>query len=86
VGCLDRHGRAALQGRRFDPDGAYVRRWVPELVHVPTQRLHAPWEMSSVEQAAVGFRIGSDYPGPIVDPAQARARAIAVYGAARRTS
>ncbi|MEX1171374.1 MAG: deoxyribodipyrimidine photo-lyase [Chloroflexota bacterium] len=75
-----------LQGRRFDPDGAYVRRWVPELAHVPTQRLHGPWEMSSAEQAAAGCRIGSDYPDPIVDHAQARARAIAVYGAARRTS
>ena len=62
-----------LQGRRFDPDGAYVRRWVPELGDVPTAALHAPWELPG-------------RPAPIVDHATARARALAVYGAARRTS
>ena len=62
-----------LQGRRFDPDGAYVRRWIPELADVPTPAIHAPWELPG-------------RPAPIVDHATARARALAVYGAARRTS
>jgi len=75
-----------LQGRRHDPDGAYVRRWVPELRSVPTARIHAPWEMSPDEQAAAGCRIGTDYPAPIVEHGEARARALAVYEAARRTS
>ena len=75
-----------LQGKRFDPDGDYVRRWVPELSGVGTARIHAPWELSDVEQAAAGCRIGIDYPGPIVEHAEARARALAVYEAARRTS
>ncbi|MFP5341774.1 MAG: cryptochrome/photolyase family protein [Candidatus Limnocylindria bacterium] len=75
-----------LQGRRHDPDGDYVRRWVPGLRAVPTARIHAPWEMTEAEQAAAGCRIGIDYPAPIVDHADARARALAVYEAARRTS
>ena len=74
------------QGRRFDPDGAYVRRWVPELAEVPTSRIHAPWEMTVVESEAARCRIGVDYPGPIVVHAEARARALAAYEAARRTS
>jgi deoxyribodipyrimidine photo-lyase len=75
-----------LQGRRHDPDGAYVRRWIPELAAVPTARIHAPWEMTRAEQAQAGCRIGIDYPTPIVDHGEARARALAVYEAARRTS
>ncbi|MEO6207451.1 MAG: deoxyribodipyrimidine photo-lyase [Candidatus Limnocylindrales bacterium] len=75
-----------LQGKRFDPDGDYVRRWVPELARVRTGRIHAPWEMSDAEQAEAGCRIGLDYPAPIVDHGEARARALAVYEAARRTS
>lgn len=75
-----------LQGRRHDPDGAYVRRWVPELAAVPTARIHAPSDMTTAEQAAAGCRIGIDYPAPIVDHGAARARALAAYEAARRTS
>jgi len=69
-----------LQGERFDPDGAYVRRWVPELRGVPDTSIHEPWRMSAAAQAASGCRIGVDYPPPIVDHAEARARALAVYG------
>jgi deoxyribodipyrimidine photo-lyase len=72
-----------LQGRRHDPDGVYVRRWVPELRAVPTARIHAPWEMTDEEQRLAGCRIGVDHPAPIVDHAEARARALAVYEAAR---
>jgi deoxyribodipyrimidine photo-lyase len=72
-----------LQGRRHDPDGAYVRRWVPELARVPTAHVHDPWTMGPATQAAAGCRIGVDYPAPIVDHAQARSRALAAYGAAR---
>ena len=63
------------QGRRYDADGAYVRRWVPELAAVPLRHLHAPWE------AAGGPPSG--YPGPIVDHRAARARALAAWAAAR---
>ncbi|MBP1705892.1 MAG: deoxyribodipyrimidine photo-lyase [Chloroflexi bacterium] len=60
-----------LQGRRFDPAGTWVRRWVPEIAELPAAHVHAPW------QAPGGPPRG--YPPPIVDHAQARARAIARY-------
>jgi deoxyribodipyrimidine photo-lyase len=72
-----------LQGRKFDPDGAYVRRWVPELARVPVAHVHDPWVMDGATQAEAGCRIGVDYPAPIVDHAEARGRALAAYGAAR---
>ena len=75
-----------LQSKRFDPDGVYVRRWIPELANVPDARIHEPWTMTDDEQRAAGCRIGVDYPAPIVDHVEARTRALAVYGAARRTS
>jgi deoxyribodipyrimidine photo-lyase len=71
-----------LQQRRHDPDGAYVRRWVPELRGVPDARLAEPWCMSAEEQRVACCVIGRDYPAPIVDHAQERARALARYRAA----
>jgi len=61
-----------LQSKRFDPKGAYIRRYVPELAGVPEARLHTPWTMSSAEQRAAGCLIGRDYPAPIVDHARER--------------
>lgn len=75
-----------LQGERFDPDGAYVRRWVPELARVPVGRIHRPWTLSPAEQATCGCRIGHDYPAPIVDHADGRARALAAWSAVRASS
>jgi deoxyribodipyrimidine photo-lyase len=75
-----------LQGRRFDPDGGYVRRWLPELAGFRADRIHAPWEATTDEQVAAGCRVGIDYPAPIVDHSAARVRAIATYEAVRRTS
>ncbi|HYO44943.1 MAG TPA: deoxyribodipyrimidine photo-lyase [Candidatus Limnocylindrales bacterium] len=72
-----------LQGRRFDPDGAFVRRWVPELHGIAGGAIHEPWLLDAAAQAAAGVRIGTDYPAPIVEHAAARERAIAVYGATR---
>ncbi|HKP01403.1 MAG TPA: FAD-binding domain-containing protein, partial [Nitrospiraceae bacterium] len=61
-----------LQSRKFDPEGAYIRRYVPELVTVPTDRIHTPHMMTLEEQERWGCRIGIDYPLPIVDHHQAR--------------
>ncbi len=72
-----------LQGRRFDPDGRYVRRWVPELRGVEGPAIHQPWTLDPGAQAEAGVRIGRDYPAPIVDHAEARERALATYGAAK---
>jgi deoxyribodipyrimidine photo-lyase len=69
------------QGERFDPDGEYVRHWVRELGRVPDARVHAPWTMTEAEQQTAGCRIGVDYPAPIVDHAEARLRALDLFGA-----
>ncbi len=68
-----------LQSRKFDPDGAYIRRWVPELAAVPNPTIHAPWELTFAQQKEVGYRIGREYPAPIVDHSFARDRVLAVY-------
>jgi deoxyribodipyrimidine photo-lyase len=64
------------QGKRFDPDGAYVRRWVPELAAVDVKHIHEPW-------LAGGLFGAPDYPAPIVDHAAARVRCLAAYAVAR---
>jgi deoxyribodipyrimidine photo-lyase len=60
------------QGEKFDPDGAYVRRYVPELQAVPGALIHHPWDMDAGAQAAAGCRVGIDYPNPVVPVAMAR--------------
>ena len=71
----------SLQAGRFDPDGAYVRRWVPELAGVPLERLVEPWTMSASEQRRAGCRIGVDYPETVVEHRSARRRALERYRA-----
>ncbi|MEJ5202301.1 MAG: deoxyribodipyrimidine photo-lyase, partial [Anaerolineales bacterium] len=68
-----------LQGKKFDPEGAYVRRWVPELAHVPNDSIHEPWLMSADQQRAASCQIGVDYPAPIVNHRQARERVLSAY-------
>lgn len=55
------------QGRDHDPQGLFVRRWVPELADIPLVYLHEPWLMSASDQAACGARLGRDYPSRIID-------------------
>jgi deoxyribodipyrimidine photo-lyase len=74
------------QGRRFDPDGAYVRRWVPELSSVPDAYIHEPWTMPAHAQDAAGVVIGHDYPAPLVHHAEARLRALAAYRQSRSSA
>jgi deoxyribodipyrimidine photo-lyase len=72
-----------LQGDKFDPDGAYVRRWAPELATVPAKFIHKPWEMPVELQRASGCPVGQDYALPIVSHALARERVLAAYRRAR---
>jgi deoxyribodipyrimidine photo-lyase len=68
-----------LQGEKFDTDGAYVRRWVPEVAGLPDSKLHAPWTASEKILKDAGIELGTDYPLPIVDHGEARDRAMAAY-------
>jgi len=65
------------QGAKFDPEGSYVRRWVPELSKLPAATIHAPWQASALELKVAGVTLGVTYPHPIVDHAAARERALA---------
>ena len=71
-----------VQSQKFDPDGSYIRAFVPELAHLPAPWIHQPWMAPPMELAAAGVTLGDHYPHPIIDHGFARARALAAYGAA----
>jgi deoxyribodipyrimidine photo-lyase len=73
-----------LQGRKFDPDGEYIRRWCPELARLPHAAIHAPFAAAPTTLAEAGVRLGETYPRPIVDHEQARKAALAGYEKLRR--
>jgi deoxyribodipyrimidine photo-lyase len=68
-----------LQAEKFDPDGAYVRQWVPELARLEAPAIHSPWKVSRDALARAAVTLGQTYPRPIVDHAAARARALAAF-------
>ncbi|RYF80166.1 MAG: deoxyribodipyrimidine photo-lyase [Comamonadaceae bacterium] len=67
------------QSERFDPDGKFIRRYVPEIAALEGKLIHAPWKASPVELAAAGLRLGEHYPEPVVDHAQARDETLVRY-------
>lgn len=75
-----------LQGAKFDPEGNYVRRWVPELARMPAEFIHQPWEAPLHVLGEVGVKLGRDYPHPIVDHGEARAAALATLKSIRKAA
>ena len=68
------------QGEKFDPDGAYVRHWVPELAQLPDKYLNKPWEAPASVLRDAGVELDKDYPAPIVEHKAARQAALDAYG------
>ncbi|MBT8079156.1 MAG: DNA photolyase family protein [Gammaproteobacteria bacterium] len=67
------------QSQKFDPDGEYIRRYVPEIACLPTKHLHAPWEAPAAILDKTGVRLGVDYPEPIIDLKMSRERALQAF-------
>ncbi|CAA3002348.1 cryptochrome-1 isoform X1 [Olea europaea subsp. europaea] len=71
---LDRIDNPQFEGYKFDPNGEYVRRWLPELSRLPTEWIHHPWNAPESVLQAAGIELGSNYPSPIVEMDAAKAR------------
>ncbi len=74
-----------IQGKKFDPQGHYVRRWVPELANLPASHIHEPWNASAETLEDAGVALDREYPRPIVEHALARARALAAYDCIKKS-
>ena len=72
-----------LQSQKFDPDGAYIRRWVPELAGLANGAIHQPWNATPLELVGAGIKLGESYPEPIIDHKVGRERALAAYAKVR---
>lgn len=68
-----------VQGRKFDTEGEYVKKWVPELSNLPLKFLHEPWKAPAAALREAGVQLGGNYPAPVVDHAFARERALEAY-------
>jgi deoxyribodipyrimidine photo-lyase len=73
-----------LQSKKLDPDGAYIRRWLPELAELGDDFIHAPWEVPATALRRAGVELGRSYPRPIVDLSAGRLRAMDAYAAMSR--
>ena len=67
------------QSEKFDKQGCYIRRYVPELANVPEKYIHAPWLAPAEVLMAAGVEVGYNYPAPIMDIKESRARALAAF-------
>jgi len=74
------------QSRKFDADGSFIRRYVPEVAHLDGAELHAPWLASAERQRAAGCVIGKDCPAPLVDHAEARQKTLQRYAVVKDRS
>ncbi|GIW44499.1 MAG: deoxyribodipyrimidine photo-lyase [Candidatus Binatia bacterium] len=74
------------QAKRFDPNGDYVRRWVPELAQLPDQFVHEPWLAPPEVLQRAGVKLDTTYPAPMLDPVESRRAALAAFAAFRRSN
>jgi deoxyribodipyrimidine photo-lyase len=72
------------QSEKFDPEGKFIRRYLPQLAGLSAKEIHAPWLLSRQRQREAGCLIGTDYPPPVVDHAAARARTLARYAVVKQ--
>jgi deoxyribodipyrimidine photo-lyase len=72
-----------LQSEKFDPQGKFIKRYLPQLSSLPAKHLHAPWLAKPSDLATAGVTLGVNYPKPVVDHAQARARTLQRYAVVR---
>jgi deoxyribodipyrimidine photo-lyase len=72
------------QSEKFDPQGRFIRRYLPALADLPDKALHAPWQARPVDLAATGLVLGRDYPLPIVQHDQARQRTLERYAVVKQ--
>jgi deoxyribodipyrimidine photo-lyase len=70
------------QSQRFDAEGKFIRKYVPELSACDSKEIHAPWKMAAERQQVIGMMIGRDYPAPIIDHAVMRQKVLALYKSA----
>ncbi len=74
------------QSEKFDPEGKFIRRYLPQLAALPNAALHAPWTAKPMELEATGFKLGKDYPLPIVQHDEARAKTLLRYAVVKKTA
>jgi deoxyribodipyrimidine photo-lyase len=74
------------QSERFDPEGKFIRRYLPQLERFTAAEIHAPWRVSEERQRQAGCLVGADYPSPVVDHAAARLLTLARYGKVKARS
>jgi deoxyribodipyrimidine photo-lyase len=72
------------QSRKFDPDGKFITRYLPQLAALPADALHAPWAARPLDLEAAGFQLGRDYPNPVIAHEDGRAQALQRYSVVKK--
>jgi len=73
------------QSEKFDPEGKFIRRYLPQLAPLSNKAIHAPWLVKQLELQAAGITLGDNYPLPLVQHDQARAKTLVRYAVVKKT-